>query len=524
MNWLGFRIFVVLCAVSTLAIARADAQKIDLVKAPDNFPQYELSNLRFERSILGGGVAFDWKRVKTGDHTTSVKLSGRNGTNRIRTTSFRAYDGSVGTERLRSSYGSGGLDNVQFWLEIDGFDGISYLVSNIIGKTSGPALSARSLTREEIARRDDLIIATTPPSYAPAGYKVARRETKLVAGARVKAGWRGDWEDAEVLAVKGSLVTVRYENLNTSLRVLYAPSWIAIDPATSRAIAAGGDQFMPSARAVPGTTQILPDDMMLLSDVDDPPAGMPVQYVEAVSFKDATFIGLKNGKAELKTASFGRARFFEKEIIQVVVSEEVAAKLDDQNFRQGLAKNTKLTDEELEKLSTGYHKFRGDRPAGYSEVPAGVLIPEGTRLQVFYINEWKNVTSLADSTGELIPITWDDYSRSRDCRAKREDLAISDEVLAQKIKPGRSAVGSDSATTVAASGDPGNINAIQTWKDNTGRFTLQARYVGIEGRSLRLETADGKTVLVPIAKLSIRSRQMAQKFYREGPANPFAFE
>ena len=53
----------------------------------------------------------------------------------------------------------------------------------------------------------------------------------------------------------------------------------------------------------------------------------------------------------------------------------------------------------------------------------------------------------------------------------------------------------------------------ETWSDVTGKFQIEAEYVGVEGTSIVLRKADGKTVKVPIAKLSVESRALGRKLY-----------
>ncbi len=58
----------------------------------------------------------------------------------------------------------------------------------------------------------------------------------------------------------------------------------------------------------------------------------------------------------------------------------------------------------------------------------------------------------------------------------------------------------------------------ETWSDTTGKFKLEAEYAGIEGKSVVLRRADGKTVAVPIANLSAESRAQAKAHYQKSKA------
>jgi hypothetical protein len=53
----------------------------------------------------------------------------------------------------------------------------------------------------------------------------------------------------------------------------------------------------------------------------------------------------------------------------------------------------------------------------------------------------------------------------------------------------------------------------ETWSDTTGNFKVEAKYAGISGTNVVLQKPDGKTINVPINKLSPESRAQAKRFY-----------
>lgn len=59
----------------------------------------------------------------------------------------------------------------------------------------------------------------------------------------------------------------------------------------------------------------------------------------------------------------------------------------------------------------------------------------------------------------------------------------------------------------------------ETWSDITGKFTVEADYVGVNGKSVVLRLADGTTREVPIAKLSAESRAKAKELYEAAKLN-----
>lgn len=54
----------------------------------------------------------------------------------------------------------------------------------------------------------------------------------------------------------------------------------------------------------------------------------------------------------------------------------------------------------------------------------------------------------------------------------------------------------------------------ETWSDASGKFSIDAKFVGVEGKSIVLLKPDGKKISVPIAKLSEPSREQAKQLYR----------
>ena len=63
--------------------------------------------------------------------------------------------------------------------------------------------------------------------------------------------------------------------------------------------------------------------------------------------------------------------------------------------------------------------------------------------------------------------------------------------------------------------------AFRTWTDDSGTFTLQAKYAGIEGENVRLVREDGKEIKVPLERLGKADRQHVEKLRSAKPSNPF---
>lgn len=60
----------------------------------------------------------------------------------------------------------------------------------------------------------------------------------------------------------------------------------------------------------------------------------------------------------------------------------------------------------------------------------------------------------------------------------------------------------------------------ETWSDATGSFSVEAKFVGISGKDVVLQKADGKTINVPIARLSDTSRAQAKRLYELSKGAP----
>ncbi len=66
----------------------------------------------------------------------------------------------------------------------------------------------------------------------------------------------------------------------------------------------------------------------------------------------------------------------------------------------------------------------------------------------------------------------------------------------------------------------GCMNAsAETWSDASGTFRIEADFAGVSGANVMLRKSDGKTINVPINKLSPESRAQAKKLYEKSKSN-----
>jgi hypothetical protein len=72
-----------------------------------------------------------------------------------------------------------------------------------------------------------------------------------------------------------------------------------------------------------------------------------------------------------------------------------------------------------------------------------------------------------------------------------------------------------------AGGDKANGSKMRTWTDKTGKFKTKAKFVELKDGEVTLETDAGKTVKMPIEKLSKADQEVAQQAAKEADENPF---
>jgi hypothetical protein len=59
------------------------------------------------------------------------------------------------------------------------------------------------------------------------------------------------------------------------------------------------------------------------------------------------------------------------------------------------------------------------------------------------------------------------------------------------------------------------------WSDTTGRFRIEATFVKVDGESIRLRRIDGKSVTIPLNKLSPKDQAHVAALTEPEPENPF---
>ncbi len=120
-------------------------------------------------------------------------------------------------------------------------------------------------------------------------------------------------------------------------------------------------------------------------------------------------------------------------------------------------------------------------PKEAEPVPGKLKLPKGTKLAACWGPQWSPLTVLEDTEEDDVPIHWDQLGH--DAKINRSQLIIR--------KADLKAVKQEVAKT-----------SPRTWRDATGKFSIEATYVTKTGTSITLRKQDGKEVTLEMSKLS----------------------
>ena len=149
-------------------------------------------------------------------------------------------------------------------------------------------------------------------------------------------------------------------------------------------------------------------------------------------------------------------------------------------------------------------------------------LPPGLIVAARWHNRWcaaKVVQVLPDGQVEIQFQEWP----WKDKRSRADMRLAPPEVEQPDVDPRLLPQAATPAPTPPATTPTAAAGPYRTWTDNTGTFTIEAKYVGDEGQSVRLvRKTDGKEVKVPLARLSEADRQFVEQARRAPkPSNPF---
>lgn len=294
---------------------------------------YQLSNPRREVDHFGQSVlAFDYKLVREGKNgSEGVRISGKTNRGDLDVMGYGGLEKS-GTARIRIriTHGLlGGGNDFELYLTIRAIDSAEYLVSNTVRLGNPvPPVQARELTskeKESIARNE---LRRTPPASLPEGYLAVDQGTTLVPGMPVKAGWYGQWKDAEVISFTvGGPVVLKYEG-EANLESHPREKWIAVDPEVAGRAKSDSGQFEVSVRTLPGSMAIIPDGAVRLNNDVELLPGTPLLLNEhGTTWRDVFVIDTQGTNVNLRyknhSAAFDRTHPRDK----LIITEAVLAKL-----------------------------------------------------------------------------------------------------------------------------------------------------------------------------------------------------
>jgi hypothetical protein len=93
----------------------------------------------------------------------------------------------------------------------------------------------------------------------------------------------------------------------------------------------------------------------------------------------------------------------------------------------------------------------------------------------------------------------------------------SDTKEAEQLRPAKKSTGDKKE-------DAPPDTAVRAWSSKSGKFKIQARFIGIDDETVRLETKDGEKVTVAIDKLSEAGQKLARQLAQEMEDDPFVRE
>lgn len=519
----------------------------DLLKAAPDMPVYRLGEIKRGKNAFGQQtVTLDYERTKDGPGF--VRLAGRSADGPLKIMGGSPMRDSSGTIQLSDLFSNIGIADVELYLVVSGnfAEECPYecLISNVVraGTPSGNASVAREWNATEKKAYEKDLLGRQPPKSLPVGYQLVSSSTKLIPGMPVKAGYYGEWKDAEALT-DAPIVTVKLTGQG-QMRLLNRDGWLALAPEVLKQGQSNPGAFKPSENVIPNTTTIIPQGYVVVSKEMNIVPGVPVMANWHQKLHESTVMRVDNSK--LLIHYDGEVSAFDQPLDRstLLISLETVGKLNLPNAKEDFAKRVPkpttgedITNNMIEKnladaaaadrafdksmaeskesfarAEREHEEFRKkmeakresqkqgsnglpllDQPSPVTlsipkeaePVPEGLLIPKGTKLAMCWGPSWSYITVMEDSVEAKIPASWDLNGFER--MFFRSQLIIRKTDL-KKIK------------------EASAKNLVRTWKDATGKFAIEATFVSKTSSEITLKKADGKTVTLDLKKLSAEDR------------------
>ena len=504
---------------ATIATAFASNSFAEEVLVPqEGTPKYEVSNLR----AAGKWLIFDYKRTSDGTIPGEVIAGGMSKEGVFTILGLGALGAKkhgrltpdpTGELKFLPAKWRSSKDIEVFLLlyvdaKVEGQNMEGFLISNVsrIGNP-GPETKGRPLTDKEAAAFARYKLQHTLPGQVPSGYIPVTAKTSLAPGMPVKAGYFGQWEDAEVLSFddKGK-VLLKYPSDSGQL-VRKREGWIAVDPSVEKKAASSPSQFKLSENIRPGRMLPAPEGYVLLNDEMELAAGTPLLYETDKYFPDWGEAFLVDAVGdEIKMRGKNSSASWDKNVARnrFLISKETLELLNRQGIEEKFAENIGLDPSEVKPKSTA-RKVAGETKSSLStdSVAAETVALEDVSLRTWtddtgkhkiearYVSQTDTGVTIKMETGREVTLSF-------------EKLSAGDRELASAIKA------AEEAGTLPLSTDQLK-QSLRTWTDDTGKHRIEAKYVSHDDIAVTLITDTGREMKLPLEKLSAEDRELVAK-------------
>ena len=464
----------------------------EIVKAPKGYVKYKLSNVRKARSRFGDRIiAFDY--VKTQDGIGGAQLVVRSDNGRMGVLGIQTIENS-GTIRLERGLASlsdimgRGDDGLEFFFVSGSLGSSMYspyssrnqkeiLVSNVLqyGKLSS-TVNVRELTKKEKDEIEKERIARLPPPEVPTGYVRSNLQTKILPGAKVQVGYRGKWRPGTVVSVSSSnRVKVLPEN-REYCQTVSLDKWLAISNETMARIKRSPESFSaPKSVLKEGNVKLQagmePLSKSLSGNSMNLLEGTPLFKDSFSRWDEVYFLSSDNVKVRVLNKKFGRSKIEFVPVGKLAIQTRSLKDQSNESAKEAFAANVK----DFEK---GVNGLTGAR-SGAASFPT---------------------------------------SRTRRNRAGTLDSSAQPGLSSFPMGNGKES-GKAKASTLTSKA---TSETIRTWSDASGKYRVEAKLIKETDDLVYLERKDGKSLKIPISKLSDADQNFLKDRKKKADAdNPF---
>lgn len=524
----------------TLVVGPASTAMADQpIQAPGDYATYTLSNVRKANDLFGRQVTqIDYKRTRPGKG--HPQIIGRNGSSSGYFTGGFGANQDQGTLNLGTFGGFSSLDNIEIYLVASSGYSDPYLISNVLRiGNPGSNTSARGLNEQERKQDEERKKMATPPASLPFGHVAVTAATALVPGVLLKAGYRGEWADAEVVAISPSgRVSVLFDpkasgSSRPRISVLEREKWLAIAPAVAEKVKRSPESFSPSVRVEPGGTTIIPDELVHVPDDTKLPNGAVVKVLFLNDLRDGIVVA-DTGSSVKVSVRFGpssQERSFDKS--DMFIDGGILSKLDDPATLEQFAKQAEAMKSDHGRHTRHFRDYpvRINIPSDSELVPDDLELEPGAKLGACWGNRWYKMTLLQSNPDGTLFVRWDDYGTHWDCDMSRDQLIVAKSLVREAKRKAREA---EDADNEVRSDEPGGGDVpkaamaekseLRTWTDRSGEFTLEAALQSVDDGEVTLIDESGGKIAIDLDQLSRADQKYVEEEIearKKAATNPF---